>query len=202
MSQQAILEKPETILNRDGKAIYFGPVLDYISSRLLFDKLEKEIAWQRDKVMMFGKVLETTRLVSWYGKKKFTYKYSNKEKVALPYPQVLEDIHSMVEKITGQTYNSCLLNFYQDGSQAMSWHSDNEREIEGDSSICSLSLGAERKFKFKHNKTGQVIDIWLENGSVLDMSGEIQRHWKHCLPKTKKVTAPRINLTFRKMKEP
>ena len=48
--------------------------------------------------MMFGKVLETTRLVSWYGKRNFTYKYSNKEKVALPYPQVLEDIHSMVEK--------------------------------------------------------------------------------------------------------
>jgi alkylated DNA repair dioxygenase AlkB len=201
MGQLAISDKPETILNLDGTAVYFGSVLDEQSSKLLFDKLEKEIDWQRDKVMMFGKVLETTRLVSWYGKQKFTYKYSNKEKVALPYPKVLEDIHSMVENITGQEYNSCLLNFYHDGSQSMSWHSDNEREIEGDSSICSLSLGARRKFKFKHIKTGQVIDVWLENGSVIDMSGEIQRFWKHCLPKTKKVTAPRINLTFRKMKE-
>jgi len=39
----------------------------------------------------------------------------------------------------------------------------------------------------------------LEAGSLLVMHGVTQDHWHHALPKTKKVTRPRINLTFRTM---
>ena len=81
----------------------------------------------------------------------------------------------------------------------MGWHSDDEKEMEKDGVIASLSVGAERKFSFKHKITKEKIDIMLQSGSLLVMKGETQRYWLHQLPKTKKVDQPRINLTFRKL---
>ena len=56
----------------------------------------------------------------------------------------------MVESITNEKYNACLLNLYHNGEEAMGWHCDNEKEIVTNSSIASLSIGASRKFSFKH----------------------------------------------------
>ncbi len=78
-------------------------------------------------------------------------------------------------------------------------YSDKEVEMVAESSIASLSLGAARKFAFKHATTNERLDIELANGSLLDMKGAIQQHWYHSLPKTKKVKQMRINLTFRLM---
>jgi alkylated DNA repair dioxygenase AlkB len=60
-----------------------------------------------------------------------------------------------------------------------------------------MSFGAERKFSFRHKRTKESISVFLENGSLLVMAGETQRHWHHQLPKTAKVSTPRVNLTFR-----
>ena len=56
-----------------------------------------------------------------------------------------------------------------------------------------------RKFSFKHRETKEAVSLLLERGSLLVMKGETQRFWVHALPKTKKVSEPRINLTFRRM---
>ena len=81
----------------------------------------------------------------------------------------------------------------------MGWHADDEKSIVPNSTIASVSLGAERIFHFKHKQTKQLIKIKLEHGSLLLMKGETQHHWLHALPKTTKVEAARINLTFRAM---
>ena len=79
----------------------------------------------------------------------------------------------------------------------MAYHSDNEKMLKKNGAIASLSLGAERKFSFKHKETKQKIDIILERGSLLVMKDTTQTNWMHRLPPTKKVNSPRINLTFR-----
>jgi alkylated DNA repair dioxygenase AlkB len=81
----------------------------------------------------------------------------------------------------------------------MGWHSDDEKSIVAGSSIASLSFGAERKFSFRHKSTRETVSITLEDGALLDMRSETQAHWHHQLPKTKKVSEPRVNLTFRLM---
>jgi alkylated DNA repair dioxygenase AlkB len=91
------------------------------------------------------------------------------------------------------------LNLYHDGNEGMGWHSDDEKSIEGNSAIASLSFGAERKFSFKHKQTKETISVLLENGSLLLMEDETQKNWLHGLPKSTKITLPRINLTFRTM---
>ena len=42
-----------------------------------------------------------------------------------------------------------LLNWYRDGDDAMSWHSDDEPELGPEPVIASVSLGAERVFKLR-----------------------------------------------------
>jgi alkylated DNA repair dioxygenase AlkB len=79
----------------------------------------------------------------------------------------------------------------------MAYHSDGEKMLKKNGAIASLSLGANRKFSFKHKDSKQRVDINLENGSLLVMKGKTQTHWLHRLPPTKKVNTPRINLTFR-----
>jgi alkylated DNA repair dioxygenase AlkB len=91
------------------------------------------------------------------------------------------------------------LNFYHDGNEGMGWHSDDEESIEDNSTIASVSFGAERKFYFKHKQSKKIISVLLEHGSLLLMKEGTQKNWLHSLPKSKKITLPRINLTFRRM---
>ena len=79
----------------------------------------------------------------------------------------------------------------------MGWHSDDEKELEKNGTIASVSFGAERKFSFKHKKDQTTFSILLENGSLLVMKDEIQLFWQHKLAPTKMVKSARINLTFR-----
>jgi alkylated DNA repair dioxygenase AlkB len=81
----------------------------------------------------------------------------------------------------------------------MAWHSDGEKELVKHGVIASMSIGADRKFSFKHKDTKEVISIVLQSGSLLTMKDQTQDHWLHRLPPTKKVIMPRINLTFRQM---
>ena len=91
------------------------------------------------------------------------------------------------------------MNLYHDGNVGVGWHSDDEKSIEEHSSIASVSFGAERKFSFKNKQSNKIISILLEHGSLLLMKGETQKNWLHSLPKSKNITLPRINLTFRRM---
>ncbi|MCP6237382.1 alpha-ketoglutarate-dependent dioxygenase AlkB, partial [Klebsiella pneumoniae] len=68
--------------------------------------------------------------------------------------------------------------------------------------IGSLSFGATRKFSFKHKNMKETYSLMLESGSLLVMRGTTQSKWLHALPKSTRVTAPRINLTFRTIQQP
>ncbi len=188
---------PIPVVKSDGLAIYHPSVLNPQQCNDYFERLSKEITWKRDKLVMFGKEIITDRKVAWYGSDPFEYTYSNKTKTAALFTPLLLDIKEMIETVTNETYNSCLLNFYHNGDEGMGWHADNEKELVKNSSIASLSIGADRRFLFKHRESKKKVEIVLESGSILDMKGEIQENWLHSLPKSKKIISPRINLTFR-----
>ena len=187
------------VLPCDGQVNYHPFAFSKEEIEAHFHYLSNEISWQQDVVTLYGKTYITERKVAWYAEKPFIYRYSGQSKTALPFSPTLLDIKSRVEKITGAEYNACLLNYYHNGSEGMGWHSDNEKSIRPNSSIASVSLGVSRKFQFKHKTHGLKFDLILYSGSVLVMRGETQEFWLHALPKSKKVTEARINLTFRKM---
>jgi len=195
------LEKTENILPYDGVVTYYGAVLDLAASGRYFDLLLKTVNWRPDELVIAGKRIVTKREIAWYGDSSFLYVYSGTAKQALPWTEELLQLKELAEKTTGSRFNSCLLNLYHNGEEGLSWHSDNEETLVKNGAIASLSLGAERKFVFKHRKTKESIPILLEHGSLLAMKGETQSHWVHSLPKTVTVTEPRISLTFRRMRE-
>ena len=185
------------IINFEGEAIYYGPIFSLEQSSLFFDDLLNNIEWKNEEIIMFGKEIISKRKVAFYADDGVDYTYSNKTKKGLSWTASLLKIKSVVENYTHVNYNGCLLNLYHDGNEAMGWHSDNEKEIKPNSSIASVSIGIERKFSFKNKLSKETIAVQLENGSLLEMKGTIQKNWLHALPKSKKITKPRINLTFR-----
>lgn len=194
-----MLKNPLNIIDQDGIALYHEKVISGEQIKPLYDELLNNINWENERVVMFGKEIITKRKVAFYSDPSIAYTYASKTKIGLPWGDPLIKLKNIVESLTKQTYNACLLNLYHNGEEAMGWHSDNENEIIANSSIASLSIGASRKFSFKHKVTKETISIQLENGSLLEMKGTIQTHWLHTLPKSKKITESRINLTFRQM---
>jgi len=195
------IKKNQNWLPYDGIVQYYGEVLpDKDADRYLKDLLEN-IKWRNDEAVIFGKKVFTKRKVAWYGDKPFSYTYSKTTKYALPWTVELLKLKSLVEKETGEMFNSCLLNLYHSGEEGMAWHSDGEKDLKKDGAIGSMSFGAERKFAFKHKKSGEKVELVLEHGSLLVMAGTTQTNWLHRLPPTKKVLSPRVNLTFRTIVE-
>ncbi|SEA86896.1 alpha-ketoglutarate-dependent dioxygenase AlkB family protein [Pedobacter hartonius] len=191
--------EPANLLPYDGEVYYYGKVLPADDAHDYLIKLLDQIAWKNDEAVIFGRHIITKRKVAWYGDVEFSYTYSNITKQALAWTPELLALKQLTEQRTGTKFNSCLLNLYHDGSEGMAWHSDDEKSLGKNTGIASLSFGAERKFAFKHRVSKQAVSLLLESGSLLLMKGATQSNWLHGLPKTTKVTQPRINLTFRTM---
>jgi alkylated DNA repair dioxygenase AlkB len=185
------------LLPGGGTVHYYGRVLDKAQADDYMAALLNTIEWKNDEAIIFGKHFITRRKAAWYGDEAYEYTYSNTTKKALPWTSELHELKQLAERLTRATYNSCLLNLYHDGSEGMAWHSDDEKALGKVATIASMSFGAERKFAFKHKRTGQTIQLVLEHGSLLLMKDDTQQNWLHRLPPTKKVTRPRVNLTFR-----
>jgi alkylated DNA repair dioxygenase AlkB len=178
---------------------YYGKPLTRAKADHYLEKLLTTIAWKNDEAVIFGRHIITKRKVAWYGDDNYSYNYSKITRHALKWTKELLELKKLVEGKTGGTYNSCLLNLYHNGDEGMAWHSDDEKTLGENSAIASFSFGAERKFSFKHKQTKETVSMMLEHGSLLVMKGTTQTHWLHCLPKSKRITTPRVNLTFRTM---
>lgn len=192
-----LIDKNKNWLPKDGVVHYYGKLSSPSETDAYYDHLLNNIEWRNDEAIIFGKMIITKRKVAWYGDQPFQYTYSNTTKQALPWTKELLALKAMVEKETGETFNSCLLNLYHSGEEGMAWHSDGETSLKKDGAIGSLSFGAERKFMFKHKLTQEKVDFILAHGSLLVMKGTTQTYWLHRLPPTKRILTPRINLTFR-----
>ncbi|GAB4019927.1 MAG: alpha-ketoglutarate-dependent dioxygenase AlkB [Bdellovibrio sp.] len=165
----------------------------------LYETLFMEIPWQRDEIVFFGKKVQIPRLQCWMGEEGAVYSYSGLKMNPIPFNQTVLGIKKDIEQATGAEFNSVLINLYRDGNDSNGWHADDEKELGKRPVIASLSLGTDRIFQMRHKNSGQRNDLLLEHGSLLVMRGDTQKCWKHQIAKSKKITEPRINLTFRKI---
>ncbi|TGK44723.1 alpha-ketoglutarate-dependent dioxygenase AlkB family protein [Leptospira andrefontaineae] len=191
-------ERQRNLLPYDGTVTYYGTILASNTSDNLLKILLEDIPWKNDEAIIYGKHIITKRKVAWFGDSNYEYTYSNTTKKALPWTKELSELKILTEELIGSKFNSCLLNLYNNGEEGMAWHSDDEKALGKNSTIASLSFGAERKFCFKHKSTKEQISLILEHGSLLVMKGA-QESWQHRLPTTKLIKRPRVNLTFRTM---
>ena len=194
----------DNILPYDGQVHDLGIVIDYPSP--LFYNLVTELPWQADVVTLFGKTHTTTRQIVWMGDSDIGYQYSGHMRQTIPWSNTILSIKQHVEQQLldigiDASFNSCLLNYYPSGADEMGYHADDEKELGAQPIIASLSLGATRKFVFKHKKTQYKEALYLKSGQLIVMSGDTQAFWKHSIPKTTTVHEGRISLTFRHIQQ-
>lgn len=187
----------ENLAPLDGEIYLFNEFYRPPESDQLFASLLEGLVWQEEEIIIAGKKVKVPRLMCWYGDEDAIYKYSGVIHVPLPWTEILLDVKQRIERKCGHFFNSVLANLYRDGSDSMGWHADKEKELGRNPVIASLSLGEERAFKIRHNKTKETLDIQLQHGDLLVMGGALQHHWRHCIPKVRREVRKRINLTFR-----
>jgi alkylated DNA repair dioxygenase AlkB len=194
-----MLPNLENKLPYDGELAVYKQFYDQNQADRLLTCLTEQLAWQEERIFIFGRWCKIPRLMCWYGDAEAIYKYSAVLHQPLAWLPELQAIRIQMQQVCKCSFNSVLGNLYRDGQDSMGCHADNEPELGNNPMIASLSFGAERLFRLHHNQTKQKVDVLLEHGDLLVMSGTMQHHWKHALPKTKKVKMPRVNLTFRQI---
>lgn len=163
--------------------------------------LMREVRWEQHWLTLFGRRIAAPRLSAWYAEPGCSYRYSGLSLAAQPFTPVLAQIRARTEALAGHGFNSVLLNLYRDGADGMSWHSDDEPELGPAPLIASVSLGATRRFLLRRRDAHPVrVGLDLVDGSLLLMEPPLQRHWQHSVPKTRRATGPRINLTWRRIR--
>jgi alkylated DNA repair dioxygenase AlkB len=186
------------ILPFDGEAYLDNQYFSSNEAGAYFNQINQDTEWQQKEIRLFGKLIQQPRLMAWHGDKNITYQYSNLRLVTKPWTPVLTTLKNTIERDLGHTFNAVLLNCYRNGHDYMGWHRDNEKVLGLQPLIVSISFGAKRIFKFRHYYNKQLSEkLELDNGSLLIMQGETQNYWSHSLPKSLRITEPRINLTFR-----
>lgn len=182
----------------DGSAILYPDFLDAAEADAAFVELLGNTPWEQTQLAMFGNIVNEPRQSAWHSDET-SYAYSGVERVAHPMTPLLSLLAKRCGSVTGNEFNGVLVNLYRDGNDHLGWHADNEIVNGPEPTIASISLGAERRFDFRHNETGEVVKVLLPHGSLLVMSGLSQTCWQHRIPKETHLSLPRINLTFRRV---
>lgn len=164
----------------------------------LLQKFIDTVDWQQTTIKMYDKVLQTPRLVAWFGDEGKSYQLSGKKIPMSAWTPELHELRQRIEEASGHKFNSVLLNYYRDGSDSVAWHRDKESELGDRPVIASLSLGQKRNFDFRSVQNHSVsYSLGLEHGSLLLMKGGLQTDWEHRIAKVNDLRKPRVNLTFR-----
>lgn len=166
-----------------------------------FSKIHfSNIKWKQDHIKLYGKEIPLPRLTAWYGDSGKAYTYSGITSNPNPWNKGLLYLKEQIERCAGVAFNSVLLNWYRDGDDSLNWHADDEKELGVNPVIGSANFGETRDFLIRRNDDPSTkLVLPLKHGTLLVMRGELQHHWQHSVPKRKKVSGSRFNLTFRRI---
>lgn len=162
------------------------------------------IGWQQPEVMVYNQRFLTPRLVAFFADNGLQYRYSGITHNGMGWPETLQPLLQTANQLVAQynlePFNSVLLNYYRDGQDSMGWHSDDERELGDNPAVLSISFGGTRRFRLRHKvKAYKPISLDIADGDVMLLTSSCQRFWQHCITKTNRTVAPRLNLTFRRI---
>lgn len=156
---------------------------------------------EESAITIFGKRTYIPRSHAGYGNPGTSYKFSGVRVAAKDWATspTLFAIKEHVVKTLHIPVSYVLVNLYRTGSDYIGYHSDDEKGLNPNYPIISVSLGAARPFRFQHKESDNIHETILKDNSVIIMSPPCQREYKHCLPQRKNINNIRLNLTFRVM---
>ena len=179
-----------------GRALYVPGWLDPSAADQLLSDCLRDLDWSSPSIRMFGRELPIPRRHAFVGDPGIRYRWSGLEQRAEPWPPALRAVRRRLAEI-GLGFNSLLANHYRSGNDSMGWHADDESELGAMPVIATVSLGQERKLRFRRKSGGSACGIPLGHGSLLLTSGEVQQYWVHEVAKSRASMIDRVSLTFR-----
>lgn len=138
----------------------------------------------------------------------------------MPISPTVKLIQEQVTKRMGHTVNHVLIQYYRNGTDYISEHSDKTLDIVPNTSIGNFSLGAQRNMIFRTKKSRKLVDqisesrqiirTPLPHNSLCIMGLDTNKFWLHGIRQDKRfknidssidlgLQAARISLTFRKI---
>jgi alkylated DNA repair dioxygenase AlkB len=173
---------------------YFPHFLNEQEADSWFERLQIGVPFRPEVITLCGKRFLLKRQTAQYGNH---YAYNPTGQDPHPWSPLLADLRTLVEQITGFQFDSALCNLYPDGDAYIGWHSDSGHP----KMIASLSVGARREIRFAaFGSTRAVHRMKLPHGSLLLIPQSVNDHFKHMVPRSKKISRPRINVTFRNLR--
>lgn len=155
----------------------------------------------RPKVVVYGKECRQNRDIGFYSNESKGYAYSNQLMESKPLNDLMEYLIIYVNTYYNTNFNSLLINKYNNGSEYIGAHSDDESGL-GNDGVVTISHGISRKFRIRNKTTKKIVkDIQTIPYSMIHMAGDFQKEFTHEIPIEKKIKEQRISITFRNHKE-
>jgi len=149
----------------------------------LFHRLLETAPWKQRTRTMWDRELLEPRLTAG---------------LAPPFPAQIAELVAPLADRYGVTFDSCLVNLYRDGSDAVAWHADTVRKVLTDPLVATISLGARRSFLVRPAAGGGVVRRYnAGGGDLIVMGGAMQHDWHHTVPREKRASGARMSVTLR-----
>ncbi len=199
--------------------------IEWLSEDLLsyptnnYQNLFKIHSEQRGKIVMNNQEIESPR---WYQcylhqpkiddtyKKSYMYSgFEPFENLTLPAP-FQKFLDFLNEKEITNKYNQVIINWYENGRDYIAPHSDCQHGMFPNEGIAIVTFCEDVNFPRELNITPKKLEneindylykklkINLEHGCIVTMHGDIQKKFRHSVPKQVDNATSRISLTFRK----
>jgi alkylated DNA repair dioxygenase AlkB len=157
----------------------------------LFERLAGTVPWRAERRMMYDRVVDVPRLLCLYA-----------EGQALPDPMLTlarDALTGYYQAELGEPLCTAGLCLYRDGRDSVAWHGDTiGRGSTEDTVVAIVSLGVPRPLLLRPREGhGPVLRHDVGHGDLLVMGGSCQRTWEHAVPKSTRVSGPRISVQFR-----
>ena len=151
---------------------------------------------ERPEIMIYGKICHQHRNIGFFSNDVPFYKYSGKSVNSIPLNNSLLYLLNFINDNFDTNFNAILVNKYCDGNDYIGAHTDNEKDINTDNGVISISYGASRKFRIRNKQTKKIVfDIDTLHNYLLCMKGnDFQNKFTHEIPLQKKLKNHDIHL--------
>ena len=151
----------------------------------------------KPQIKIYDKIVNQPRDVGFFSDKSIGYYYSRQLAKSKPMTLNLDLLLELVNEMFGSKFNGILINRYSSGTEYISAHSDDEKNLDT-TGVVAISYGGERIFRIRNKNTKEIIqDIPITNLDVIHMGGDFQKEFTHEIPSTKKLVDIRYSFTFR-----
>lgn len=193
--------KKETLIKTDKSFLDFYKVKNNKSFKKLVKLCIEDVKDKlniKPEIIIKGKICHQSRDVAFFSNESIGYQYSGQLSKSKELTNNLEKLLKFINNMFNSNFNGILINRYNNGSECIGRHSDDERNLDS-VGVVAISYGSKRKFRV-HNKftKKKVMDILTKKYSIIHMGGQFQKEFTHEIPKELKVLDYRYSLTFRK----